>query len=205
MDDDQDWRLRVDVADAPALHAHLRGARHLEGELEQIVGDDVVLSLDDHTLFAYATTRAAIEGAREAIERKLADDGLSASVALSHWIDDIEYWHQVDPPPDAEERERERERAADAQVETQRDARVVTRTVAVTSGRLARKWVEDAVIADAQERGVEVSIVEHPHLLQTQIAFTLSGPKSEVDDVVADLRARNDQLTLLEGANLAPL
>src|SRR5579871_1901862 len=34
MDDDKDWRLRVDVADAPALHAHLRGARHLESEVK---------------------------------------------------------------------------------------------------------------------------------------------------------------------------
>jgi len=205
MDDDQDWRLRVDVADAPALHAHLRGARHLESELEPLVGDDVVLSLDDRTLFAYASSREAIDLAREVIAQKLAHDGLRASVALSHWIDAIEYWHQVDPPADEQERERERGHAAETQEEAQRGSRAVTRTVAVTSGRLARSFVVEALRADAHERGVEVSIVEHPHLLQTQIAFTLTGPKSEVDDVVTGLRERNDQLTLLEGANLAPL
>jgi len=203
--DDQDWRLRVDVADAPALHAHLRGAHHLESELEPLVGDDVVLSLDDRTLFAYANTREVIDRAREVIAQRIAQDGLSSTMQLCHWLEAIEYWHQVDPPADEEERERERAHAAEAHQEAQLDSRVVTRTVAVTSGRLARSFVVEALEADARERGVEVSVVEHPHLLQTQIAFTLTGPKSEVDDVVTGLRERNDQLTLLEGANLAPL
>src|SRR5579862_7221780 len=112
MDDDKDWRLRVDVADAPALHAHLRGARHLESEVKPLVGDDVVLSLDDRTLFAYARTRAAIDQARAAIEGRLDEDGLDATVRLSHWNDAIEYWHQVDPAPDADELARERAAAA---------------------------------------------------------------------------------------------
>ena len=63
MDDEQDWRLRADLADPAAMHAKLRDAQQLEAEVAPIVGDDVVLSYDDDTLFAYANTRGAIDRA----------------------------------------------------------------------------------------------------------------------------------------------
>ena len=53
-EDDQDWRLRADIADAPGLLGRLREARHFDRELEPLISRDVVLSADDETLFAYA-------------------------------------------------------------------------------------------------------------------------------------------------------
>jgi len=208
MAEDQDWRLRADLADPAGFHERLRGARHLEDEIEPLISHDVVLSYDDDTLFGYANTQPAIMAARVAIEQQLARDGLSATLVISHWdaeLGEFGDWHQVDPPlaQDGLEREgREREeRAADAA----RDERVETRTVAITSGRMVRNWFETTVADEAREAGVELSIVEHPHLLTTQIAFTLTGPSAKVDGVIEDLRSRAGQATRLETAYLTPL
>jgi hypothetical protein len=205
---DQDWRLRADLADPAGFHERLRGARHFEHELEPLVSHEVVLSYDDDTLFAYANTQQAIMAARTAIEHQLASDGLGASLIVSHWdgeLGEFGDWHQVDPPLDGYGREREalerEERTADAA----RDERVETRTVAITSGRMVRNWFETTVADEAREAGVELSIVEHPHLLTTQIAFTLTGPTSKVDGVIEDLRNRAGQATRLETAYLTPL
>jgi hypothetical protein len=205
MAEDQDWRLRAELADAVLLLARLRDARHFEHELKPLVGHDIVLSYDDDTLFAYANTQEAINETRRAIEHQLASDGLSATLQIAHWDDDLGDWHQVDPPLDeaglaGETREREERSAAAAG-----DARVETRTVAITSGRMVRKWFETTVADEARDAGVELSIVEHPHLLTTQIAFTLTGPTGKVDAVIADLRDRAGAATRLETGYLTPL
>jgi hypothetical protein len=193
----QDWRLRVDLADAAGLHDRLRDARHFERELEPLIGPDVVLSYDEDTLFAYADSREAIDEARRSIEHQLASDQQSATVVVSHWDDDLGAfgdWHQVDPPESGAERAHE----AAERKEHERDGRLETRTVAVTSGKWVRNWFETTVADEARDAGVELSIVEHPHLLTTQIAFTLTGPTTDVDAVVADLRERAVKVTRLE-------
>ena len=201
MGDNQDWRLRADLADPAGVHARLRDAHHFERELEPLIDRDVVLSYDDETLFAYANTRAAIDEARRAIEHQLASDGLSAAVRIDHWDDalgDLGDWHQVDPPLDDAGRSRE---AAERDRHAEHDAlqaRVETRTVVITSGKMVRSWFEKTVADEARELGVELSIVEHPHLLTTQIAFTLRGPTGKVNDVVADLASRAGAVTRLE-------
>jgi hypothetical protein len=198
MSEDQDWRLRVDLPDAAGLHARLRGAHHFERELQPLIGDDVVLSHDEETLFAYANSEAGINEARRAIEHQLAADGLTATVAVSHWDDDLGDWHQVEPPEGAAQREHEQEERAEHEEVEARDERIVTRTVAITSGRMVRKWFETTVANEAREVGVELEIVEHPHLLTTQLAFTLTGPAAAVEQVIADLKARAMQVTRLE-------
>jgi hypothetical protein len=77
--------------------------------------------------------------------------------------------------------------------------------VAITSGRMVRKWFETTVADEARALGVGLSIVEHPHLLTTQIAFTLTGPSDKVDAVIADLRDRAGAATRLETGYLTPL
>jgi hypothetical protein len=205
MAEDQDWRLRADLADPAGLQARLRDARHFEHELKPLVGEDIVLSYDDDTLFAYANTQEAINETRRAIEHQLASDGLSTALQIAHWDEDLGAWHQVDPPLDesglaGESRERDEHRAA-----ADGDARVETRTVAITSGRMVRKWFETTVADEARALGVGLSIVEHPHLLTTQIAFTLTGPSDKVDAVIADLRDRAGAATRLETGYLTPL
>jgi hypothetical protein len=68
----------------------------------------------------------------------------------------------------------------------------------VTSGKWVRGWYETTAADEAREAGVELSVVEHPHLLTTQIAFTLTGPAGNIDDVLADLKARAGMVTRLE-------
>jgi hypothetical protein len=205
MSDEQDWRLRADIADARGLTARLREARHFERELEPQVGHDVVLSADDEKLFAYANTREAIEGARRALEHQLASEGRGAVISISHWDDHDDEWLQVDPPPGLDELERERREEQQHEAELAREARVVTRSVAITSGKMARNWFETTVADEARELGVELSIVEHPHLLKTQIVFTLTGPAGKVEQVIADMQDRAGAATRLETAYLTPI
>jgi hypothetical protein len=205
MADEQDWRMRADIEDAPGLLERLRKERHFEHELEPLIGRDVVLSGDDDTLFAYANTRAAIDETRRALEHQLESEGRSAAISISHWDDDSSDWHQVDPPPAASELERERARADQQEAEAERGARVVTRTVAITAGKMARNWFETTVADEARELGVELSIVEHPHLLRTQIVFTLTGQAAKVEQVIADMQARAGATTRLETAYLTPI
>jgi len=198
MGDQQDWRLRVDLADAAGFHARLRDAHHFERELEPLVSDEVALSYDDETLFAYANSEAAIAEARRAIEHQLASEERTATLAVSHWDDDLGDWHQVDPPEGEAQLEHEQvERAEHEQLEA-REERVVTQTVAITSGRWVRRWFETTVADEAREVGVELEVVEHPHLLTTQLAFTLTGPAGAVEQVIADMKARAMQVTRLE-------
>jgi len=201
MADDQDWRLRADLADPAAVHARLRDAHHFEHELEPLIANEVVLSYDDDTLFAYANTRAAIDEARGAVEHQLAQDGLTGTLRVDHWdyaLGDFGEWHQVDPPLDDAGRARESAERDEHDVHEAGEASVETRTVAITSGRMVRNWFEKTVADEARELGVELSIVEHPHLLTTQIAFTLTGPTGKIDTVVEDLAQRAGAVTRLE-------
>ena len=194
-DEQQDWRLEVAVEGAHQLHSQLHG--------DDALGAGVVLSYDDDTLFAYAPTRAAIDTARHAIEARL--DGKPAGFVLSHWDDDlgdVGDWWRVDPPhPPADVARMRAEHKAGAareRTEHEADEQVQTRTIVITSGRVVRSWFEGTVADEAREQGVELAIVEHPHLLTTQIAFTLTGPAGKVEDIITDLRARAFETTRFE-------
>jgi hypothetical protein len=204
-DDQQDWRLRADIDDARGMLGRLREASHFERVLEPLMAPDVVLSADDDTLFAYATTRTSLEQARDALRHELEQDDREAAILLSHWDDRLGEWRQIDPPPSAAQLEDERRRDAEAAAEQAREARVETRTVAITSGKMVRGWFESTVAEEARALGVELSVVEHPHLLSTQIVFTLTGPTEKVEQVIADMNARAGAATRLETAYLTPL
>jgi hypothetical protein len=201
MSDEQDWRLRVDLADAAGLHGRLRDAHHFERELEPLVDPDVVLSCDEDTLFAYANTEAALAEVRRAVEHQLESEGASGKITVSHWdedLGDVGDWHRVEPAEGSSELAVEDEERREHAVDEERAERVVTRTYAVTSGRLVRDYFEQTAADDAREAGVELSFTEHPHLLTTQIAFTLTGPSAEVDSVIANMKARAGAMTRFE-------
>jgi len=201
MSEEQDWRLRVDLADAAGFHSRLRDAHHFERELEPLVDHDVVLSYDDDTLFAYANTEAALAEVRRAVEHQLTSEGASGKITVSHWDDDlgdVGDWHLVDPPESSSELAVEEEERREHAVEEERAERVVTRTFVVTAGRLVHEYFEKTAVDDAREAGVELSFTEHPHLLTTQIAFTLTGPSAQVDLVIANMKARAGAMTRFE-------
>jgi chorismate-pyruvate lyase len=201
MSDDQDWRLRVELADAAGFHGRLRDAHHFERELEPLVADEVVLSYNDDTLFAYANTEAAIREVRRAVEHQLSSDGASGAIVVSHWDDDLGDlgdWHQVDPPEAPSTAALEEDEHHEHELAQEREERVVTRTYVVNAGRLVNEYFERSAQVEAKEAGVELSFTEHPHLLTTQIAFTLTGPAGKVEDVIGDMKARAGALTRLE-------
>jgi len=150
-------------------------------EIEATVPRDVVVTHDGKLLFAYAADEGTLAAARDAIEEVLRSDGIEASVRISHWDDDREQWRQTDPPLSAEEQQ------ADAAAE--RDAEAIeTRTLVASSGKMIRAEFEQTMREWADRLGLQCAIVEHPHLLTTQVAFTVTGPKGKLDEFSRGLR-----------------
>jgi hypothetical protein len=185
--EEQDWRLQaeLDAEDAGgALHAlvgRFRGPDPVK-EIEASVGHDVVVTHDGKLLFAYAADKATLAAARSAIEGVLLGDGIKASVRISHWDDKLDQWRQTDPPASAQQ-----EVAEDA---AERDAETIeTRTLVAGAGKLIRAEFEQSMRDWADRLGLECEIIEHPHLLRTQIGFTVTGPKRKIDEFAQGLIA----------------
>jgi hypothetical protein len=187
VSEDQDWRLRAEL-DA----VHTRGALdHLIGrvrgpdviaEVGAAVPHDVVITHDGKLLFAYAASEAALTAARSAIETVLARDGLSASIFVSRWDQELDQWRQTEPPLAAEDELAQRAARRDAEA-------VETRTMVASSGRLIRASFEQTMLDWAERLGLQCKIIEHPHLLTTQVAFTVTGPKRKIDEFAQGLKA----------------
>lgn len=185
--DQQDWRLQaeLDVADAgPSLRGLLGRVRDPDvvKEIKQRVSHDVVITHDGKLLFAYAAEESTLSAARAAIEAVLAQDGITASVRVSRWDDALDQWLQIDPPPSAEE-------GAAAQVAKLDAEAIDTRTLVASSGRQVRAEFEQTMRTWADKLGLQCEIVEHPHLLSTQVAFTVTGPRRKLDEFAQGLKA----------------
>lgn len=185
---DQDWRLQADLGVAEARHAldgllgRLGRSPAIVKEVEASVPHDVVITHDGQLLFAYAADEHKLRAARSAIEAVLAKDAIQASIRISHWDDELDEWTQTDPPLSADE-EQARESA-------RRDGDTVqTRTLVASAGREIRAELEQSLLSWAERLGVKCEIVEHPHLLTTQIAFTVTGPKRKLDEFANALKA----------------
>jgi hypothetical protein len=198
--DERDWRLQGTI-DAPLhersvhlLHSHLRDPGVL-AELEVAVPDDTVLTHDGQRLFAYAADRRTIEQARSAIEAVLKHDGVSATLALTHFSEELDEWVDPDAAP-----------SAGAESPARADSSV-TQTVVANAGRMVREELEQSMRIWAQELGLRCEILEeHPHLLRTQVAFTVTGPKRKVGEFADGLRAESQAMIRTERAvMLSPL
>ena len=186
-DSDEDWRLCAHLqGDGPGAKPHGIVGRFRDPKVvrdaERAVGPDVHLTHDGTTLFAYASDRAALDAAREAIVGAIESDGLSADVTVSRWDDEAGDWAQVDPPLDDASREAREQAVRDGQAPT-------TQTFVVQVGREVRPRFEQSVREWAERLGVECELVEHPHLLQTQVAITVSGPARAVQEFRGSLGA----------------
>ena len=195
MSDEQDWRLQAQLADDVGAGGTLdRLLRHLRGgggpdlvhDLEAVVPHDVVLTHDGKLLFAYTADEATLTTTRRAIEGVLAREGLGASIFVSHWDDKLDAWRQTDPPPTAAERQSEEARERDAET-------VETRTMVASSGKMIRAEFERSMREWADKLGVECTVIEHPHLLTTQVGFTVTGPRRKLDELSEGLRAEEAQ------------
>jgi hypothetical protein len=187
VSEDQDWRLKaeLDVVEVRSALDHLLGRLRgpdVSGEVRAAVGHDVVITHDGKLLFAYAETKSALTAARAAIEGVLRRDGVNASICVSHWDEQLDEWRQIDPPLTGEAK-----RIEDA---TERNAEAVeTRTMVASSGKLIRTEFEQTMRDWAEKLGLECKLVEHPHMLTTQVAFTVTGHKRKIDEFAQGLKA----------------
>jgi hypothetical protein len=184
---DEDWRLEadLDVADTHRRLGALVGRVRepsIVREVQAEVPHDVVITHDGKLLFAYAADAATIGQARDAIESALRRDGIDASIRLSMWDEERDEWRQTDPP--ASESERRAQEVAD------RDAEAIeTRTAVASAGKLIRAEFEQTMVDWADKLGLECTAIEHPHLLTTQVGFTVTGPRRKIEEF---MRALNE-------------
>jgi hypothetical protein len=152
------------------------------GEVGAAVPHDVVITHDGKLLFAYAETEAEITAARTAIEGVLQRDGVKASIYVSHWDEQYDEWRQTDPPLSADEKRIDEIAERDAEA-------IETRTMVVSAGKMIRVTFDQSMLDWAEKLGLECQIIEHPHLLTTQVALTVTGPKHRVDEFARGLKA----------------
>lgn len=180
----EDWRLEItidrsDGAGGHRLFARLRGDDVAE-HLAAVVPGDAVLTHDGDRFFSYAAGHAAVRAVRDAAEGELAREGIPAVSVISRWDDGLDDWRQIDPPPTE----------ADAAVEAaaERDAAAVeTRTLVATVGVVARDEFAATVQRAAGDLGLTATAITHPHLLSTQFAFTVTGPRRKIDELAGIL------------------
>lgn len=212
MAGEQDWRLKAEldatVGTGDAGGLGLEGAGGMSGALDHLLGrlrgglrggsgggdsevvrevqaaipHDVVLTHDGKLLFAYAVDQDAITATRRALESVLNRDQIKASIYVSHWDEDLDAWRQIDPPSTGSERVQEEAAVRDAET-------VETRTLVASSGKMIRAEFEQSMLAWAGKLGVQCTILEHPHLLTTQVGFTVTGPKRKLDEFATGLQA----------------
>jgi hypothetical protein len=200
---DQDWRLEAELLDdgGGALHGLVRRFRgpDVVGQVEGRVPAEVVVTHDGRKLFAYAASEPTLRAARAAIEDVLREDGIAASLRVSRWDGERDRWLQTDPPPSAQEQ------MAGEAADTDAEA-TDTRTFVASSGRLIRAEFEQTMLAWAERLGLECQVIEHPHMLTTQVAFTVTGPRRRIDEFSRGLAAEGWSMVRTEtGVMLSPL
>ena len=185
--DDQNWRLKATL-DAEDRHSKLdRVLGRVRGpdiakEVGEAVPHDAAVTHDGNLLFAYAASEASLSTARRAIEAALRRDGIKSDIVISRWDERYDEWLQVDPPLTGE--------AKSKREATERDnERVESRTMVASTGKEIRGEVEQTMRDWADKLGLRCEVIEHPHLLTTQIAFTVTGPKRRIDEFAEGLRA----------------
>jgi hypothetical protein len=155
---------------------------HVAHDAESAAPHDVVITHDGKRLFAYAASRASLDAARGAIESVMRSDGIAGSIRVSHWDEQLDEWKQIDPPSTPEQARAEQ--IADRDAET-----IETSTLVVSTGKEIRAEFERSMNAYAEELGVQCKLLEHPHLLTTQVAFTVTGPRRKVQEFAQGLKA----------------
>jgi hypothetical protein len=92
-----DWRIRVDVAEEHAEGVLERLGVDLGSEArklaEELEGRRLAVSRDDETIFVYAGSRTEADSARAVVEAELTEAGIEAEVGpVEHWLSDEDRW-----------------------------------------------------------------------------------------------------------------
>jgi hypothetical protein len=165
----EDFRVEVELDDEARgypLRERLR-ALNLDDEAREQLGRNVVVTRDGSRMFAYTPTEAQAREAERVISGLLADEGLSADLAVTRWHPVAEEWRDASLPlPDSAEEEEleyeEREAAErrEAAEEGEFDWHVVTELPSRESARdLQRKLSDEGLPATRRWRYVSVGAV----------------------------------------------
>jgi hypothetical protein len=165
----EDFRVEVELDDEAhgyPLRERLR-ALNLDDEAREQLGRNVVVTRDGSRMFAYTPTEAQAREAERVISGLLADEGLSADLAVTRWHPVAEDWRDVSLPlpdsPDEEELEYEEREAAErreAAEEGEFDWHVVAELPSRETARdLQRKLSDEGLPATRRWRYVTVGAV----------------------------------------------
>jgi hypothetical protein len=149
----EDFRVEVELDDEEhgySLRERLR-AFDLDDDARRRLGTGVVITRDGSRMFAYTTTEAQAREAEHVISGLVADEGLSADLAVTRWHPVAEEWRDASLPlPDTAEgeeleyEEREAAERREAAEEGEFDWRVVAELRSRESARdLLRKLSDD--------------------------------------------------------------
>jgi hypothetical protein len=192
MSDDQNWRLQAKLDSRDGIDELIkRLSAHEEAlgaSVNGVLPPGVELSREGDTLFAYASTKLSVDGARSAIQGVLSAERRGAEMRVSRWDADVEAWRQVEPPLTDEELARDEARALAA-------ARHETRTVKFLVGRIERSAVEAEIASYAEARGLDCTIAQKNHVLLTRLTVTISGPASKLEEFEEYARSAVKQMS----------
>jgi hypothetical protein len=174
----EDFRVEVELDDEAhgyPLRERLR-ALNLDDEARERLGQNVVVTRDGSRLFAYTPTDAQAREAERIISGLLADEGLSADLAVTRWHPVAEEWRDASLPlPDSaeeeeleyEEREAAEQREAAqqgefdwhvvAELRSRESARELVRKLSDEGLPVTRRWRYVTVGAVTEERAEELA------------------------------------------------
>jgi hypothetical protein len=91
---DEDWRVKVELADGPSAKRLYGAAGHsdLTRHARETLAERAVLSHDGTTVFAYTTTQEYAEAAEVVLRELAGEEGLEATFELMRWHPTRERW-----------------------------------------------------------------------------------------------------------------
>jgi hypothetical protein len=103
---DDEFRVEVHLDDRThgfPLAERLR-ARDLDDEVEERLGDRVIVTRDGPRLYVYTQTAEAAREAERIVREVVAEDGLTADIRVRRWNPADRFWQDADEPvPDEPE------------------------------------------------------------------------------------------------------
>jgi hypothetical protein len=109
---DDEFRLEIDLHDAlHGLGDRLRSL-DLDDDVQERLGDRVIVTRDGDRMYVYTQTAAATQEAERVVREVLAEDGLTAEIRRRRWNPGERFWQDADEPvaTDADTRDPDYER-----------------------------------------------------------------------------------------------
>lgn len=93
-----EFRLEIDLHEAlHGLGDRLR-ALDLDDDVQERLGDRVIVTRDGERMYVYTQSREALDEAERVVSEVLAEDGLSAEMRRRRWNPSDRFWQDADEP-----------------------------------------------------------------------------------------------------------